>query len=200
MCVCFFFIAGHCESFTADFHWQLSRKFTCVTFRWCAKATLLNELSMSQINVFPLLFPLSLKKPQNPPLPWFLSCKSTLTLATDIPRWEFPFVQQRFWDSQDIIMQFVPIIRTLSQFYIPTEVPCSWTRVETTRLVCIFSLLLLPLSSHQVLKLELKEIREQQDLLFRYMNFLKQEGAVHVLQFCLAVGERVPRLLKIPLK
>ncbi|MEQ2184648.1 Sorting nexin-14, partial [Goodea atripinnis] len=42
-----------------------------------------------------------------------------------------------------------------------------------------------------VLKLELKEIREQQDLLFRFMNFLKQEGAVHVLQFCLAVGECV---------
>lgn len=41
----------------------------------------------------------------------------------------------------------------------------------------------------QVLKLELKEIREQQDLLFRFMNFLKQEGAVHVLQFCLAVGK-----------
>uniref|UniRef100_A0A8C9WGH5 Sorting nexin 14 n=1 Tax=Scleropages formosus TaxID=113540 RepID=A0A8C9WGH5_SCLFO len=40
-----------------------------------------------------------------------------------------------------------------------------------------------------VLKLELKEIREQQDLLFRFMNFLKQEGAVHVLQFCLTVGE-----------
>ncbi|XP_030800225.1 sorting nexin-14 isoform X3 [Camarhynchus parvulus] len=38
-----------------------------------------------------------------------------------------------------------------------------------------------------VLKLELKEIRDQQDLLFRFMNFLKQEGAVHVLQFCLAV-------------
>uniref|UniRef100_A0A8C7SY37 Sorting nexin 14 n=1 Tax=Oncorhynchus mykiss TaxID=8022 RepID=A0A8C7SY37_ONCMY len=36
-----------------------------------------------------------------------------------------------------------------------------------------------------VLKLELKEIREQQDLLFRFMNFLKQEGAVHVLQFLL---------------
>lgn len=46
--------------------------------------------------------------------------------------------------------------------------------------------------AHQVLKLELKEIREQQDLLFRFMNFLKQEGAVHVLQFCLAVGKRVP--------
>ncbi|XP_010119963.1 PREDICTED: LOW QUALITY PROTEIN: sorting nexin-14-like, partial [Chlamydotis macqueenii] len=38
-----------------------------------------------------------------------------------------------------------------------------------------------------VLKLELKEIRDQQDLLFRFMNFLKQEGAVHVLQFCLTV-------------
>ncbi|XP_061599661.1 sorting nexin-14-like isoform X3 [Cololabis saira] len=38
-----------------------------------------------------------------------------------------------------------------------------------------------------VLKLDLKEIREQQDLLFRFMNFLKQEGAVHVLQFCLTV-------------
>lgn len=41
----------------------------------------------------------------------------------------------------------------------------------------------------QVLKLELKEIREQQDLLFRFMNFLKQEGAVHVLQFLLTVGK-----------
>ncbi|MEQ2207882.1 Sorting nexin-14, partial [Xenoophorus captivus] len=40
-----------------------------------------------------------------------------------------------------------------------------------------------------VLKLELKEIRKQQDLLFRFLNFLKQEGAVHVLQFCLAVGK-----------
>lgn len=45
------------------------------------------------------------------------------------------------------------------------------------------------LLSDQVLKLELKEIRRQQDLLFRFMNFLKQEGAVHVLQFCLAVGK-----------
>lgn len=42
-----------------------------------------------------------------------------------------------------------------------------------------------------MLKLDLKEIREQQDLLFRFMSFLKQEGAVHVLQFCLAVGECV---------
>lgn len=41
----------------------------------------------------------------------------------------------------------------------------------------------------KVLKLELKEIRDQQDLLFRFMNFLKQEGAVHVLQFCLTVGK-----------
>lgn len=41
----------------------------------------------------------------------------------------------------------------------------------------------------QVLKLELKEIRAQQDLLFRFMKFLKQEGAVHVLQFCLTVGK-----------
>lgn len=41
----------------------------------------------------------------------------------------------------------------------------------------------------QVLKLELKEIREEQDLLFRFMNFLKQEGAVHMLQFCLTVGK-----------
>ncbi|KAM4528949.1 sorting nexin-14-like isoform 2-T2 [Fundulus diaphanus] len=46
-----------------------------------------------------------------------------------------------------------------------------------------------------VLKLELKEIREQQDLLFRFLNFLKQEGAVHVLQFCLAVEEFNNRIL-----
>ncbi|KAB0394331.1 hypothetical protein E2I00_005749, partial [Balaenoptera physalus] len=39
-----------------------------------------------------------------------------------------------------------------------------------------------------VLKLELKQIREQQDLLFRFMNFLKQEGAVHVLQICLTLS------------
>ncbi|XP_041832470.1 sorting nexin-14-like isoform X2 [Melanotaenia boesemani] len=46
-----------------------------------------------------------------------------------------------------------------------------------------------------VLKLELKEIREQQDLLFRFMNFLKQEGAVHVLQFCLAAEEFNDKIL-----
>ncbi|CAL1575061.1 unnamed protein product [Knipowitschia caucasica] len=47
-----------------------------------------------------------------------------------------------------------------------------------------------PLSKKpSVLKLELREIRRQQDLLFRFMNFLKHEGAVHVLQFCLAVEE-----------
>ncbi|KAM9703716.1 LOW QUALITY PROTEIN: sorting nexin-14-like [Menidia menidia] len=46
-----------------------------------------------------------------------------------------------------------------------------------------------------VLKLELREIRGQQDLLFRFMNFLKQEGAVHVLQFCLAVEEFNERIL-----
>ncbi|XP_061757406.1 sorting nexin-14-like isoform X1 [Nerophis ophidion] len=49
--------------------------------------------------------------------------------------------------------------------------------------------------STQVLKLELKEIREQQDLLFRFMNFLKQESAVHVLQFCLAVEELNDKIL-----
>uniref|UniRef100_A0AAQ4R9D1 Sorting nexin 14 n=1 Tax=Gasterosteus aculeatus aculeatus TaxID=481459 RepID=A0AAQ4R9D1_GASAC len=46
-----------------------------------------------------------------------------------------------------------------------------------------------------VLKLELKDIREQQDLLFRFMNFLKQEGAVHVLQFCLTVEEFNDKIL-----
>ncbi|XP_044773489.1 sorting nexin-14 isoform X7 [Neomonachus schauinslandi] len=47
-----------------------------------------------------------------------------------------------------------------------------------------------------VLKLELKQIREQQDLLFRFMNFLKQEGAVHVLQICLTVEEFNDRILR----
>ncbi|XP_057678665.1 sorting nexin-14-like [Corythoichthys intestinalis] len=47
-----------------------------------------------------------------------------------------------------------------------------------------------------VLKLELKEIREQQDLLFRFINFLKQEGAVHVLQFCLAAEELNDKILR----
>ncbi|XP_037606254.1 sorting nexin-14-like isoform X2 [Sebastes umbrosus] len=51
-----------------------------------------------------------------------------------------------------------------------------------------------------VLKLDLKEIREQQDLLFRFMNFLKQEGAVHVLQFCLAVEEFNDKILSPDLK
>ncbi|XP_051909318.1 sorting nexin-14-like [Hippocampus zosterae] len=50
-------------------------------------------------------------------------------------------------------------------------------------------------NKRSVLKLELKEIREQQDLLFRFMNFLKQEGAVHVLQFCLAVEELNDKIL-----
>ncbi|XP_063757865.1 sorting nexin-14-like isoform X2 [Eleginops maclovinus] len=49
--------------------------------------------------------------------------------------------------------------------------------------------------SLQVLKLDLKEIREEQDLLFRFMNFLKQEGAVHVLQFCLTVEEFNDKIL-----
>lgn len=49
----------------------------------------------------------------------------------------------------------------------------------------------------QVLKLELKEIRAQQDLLFRFINFLKQEGAVHVLQFCLTVGKGSPHAQQV---
>ncbi|XP_034018325.1 sorting nexin-14 isoform X2 [Thalassophryne amazonica] len=46
-----------------------------------------------------------------------------------------------------------------------------------------------------VLKLQLKEIREQQDLLFRFMKFLKQEGALHVLQFCLTLEELNNKIL-----
>ena len=66
--------------------------------------------------------------------------------------------------------------------------PLPWTHS------CLWVKLYFPLLS-QVLKLELKEIREQQDLLFRFMNFLKQEGAVHVLQFCLTVGKQsIPTL------
>ncbi|KAM9798302.1 sorting nexin-14-like [Neosynchiropus ocellatus] len=47
-----------------------------------------------------------------------------------------------------------------------------------------------------VLKVDLQEIRQQQDLLFRFMNFLKQEGAVHVLQFCLALEEFNDKILR----
>ncbi|XP_058469970.1 sorting nexin-14 isoform X3 [Solea solea] len=46
-----------------------------------------------------------------------------------------------------------------------------------------------------VLQLNLKQIRDEQDLLFRFMNFLKQEGAVHVLQFCLTVEEFNDKIL-----
>ncbi|XP_059842571.1 sorting nexin-14 isoform X4 [Hypanus sabinus] len=49
--------------------------------------------------------------------------------------------------------------------------------------------------TQSALKLELKEIRNQQDLLFGFMNLLKQEGAVHVLQFCLAVEEFNDKIL-----
>ncbi|TRY59164.1 hypothetical protein DNTS_032412 [Danionella cerebrum] len=61
---------------------------------------------------------------------------------------------------------------------------------ETRATSFIWSLL-----CRQVLKLDLKEIREQQDLLFRFMSFLKEEGAVHVLQFCLNVEEFNDRIL-----
>lgn len=37
--------------------------------------------------------------------------------------------------------------------------------------------------------MDLKEIKDHQDIFFRFMKFLKQEGAVHVLQFCLDVGK-----------
>ncbi|KAK2527722.1 Snx14 [Columba livia] len=57
-------------------------------------------------------------------------------------------------------------------------------------------LLLIFIDDSPVLKLELKEIRDQQDLLFWFMNFLKQEGAVHVLQFCLTVEEFNDRILR----
>uniref|UniRef100_A0A671YXB6 Sorting nexin 14 n=1 Tax=Sparus aurata TaxID=8175 RepID=A0A671YXB6_SPAAU len=66
---------------------------------------------------------------------------------------------------------------------------------ELPLLTATFLFAFSPSLSQQVLKLELKEIREQQDLLFRFMNFLKQEGAVHVLQFCLAVEEFNDRIL-----
>uniref|UniRef100_A0A8W4FL35 Sorting nexin-14 n=1 Tax=Sus scrofa TaxID=9823 RepID=A0A8W4FL35_PIG len=57
-------------------------------------------------------------------------------------------------------------------------------------------LLIIFIDDSPVLKLELKQIREQQDLLFRFMNFLKQEGAVHVLQICLTVEEFNDRILR----
>lgn len=50
--------------------------------------------------------------------------------------------------------------------------------------------------TQSALKLELKEIRSQQDLLFGFMNLLKQESAVHVLQFCLAVEEFNDKILR----
>ncbi|XP_072907794.1 sorting nexin-14 isoform X3 [Hemitrygon akajei] len=56
-------------------------------------------------------------------------------------------------------------------------------------------LLLIFIDNSPALKLELKEIRNQQDLLFGFMNLLKQEGAVHVLQFCLAVEEFNDKIL-----
>ncbi|XP_066468599.1 sorting nexin-14 isoform X2 [Tiliqua scincoides] len=46
------------------------------------------------------------------------------------------------------------------------------------------------------LKLDLKEIKDHQDIFFRFMKFLKQEGAVHVLQFCLDVEEFNDKILK----
>uniref|UniRef100_A0AAQ5ZUY0 PX domain-containing protein n=1 Tax=Amphiprion ocellaris TaxID=80972 RepID=A0AAQ5ZUY0_AMPOC len=61
--------------------------------------------------------------------------------------------------------------------------------------LCVSALQNFKFMDFTVLKLELKEIREQQDLLFRFMNFLKQEGAVHVLQFCLTVEEFNDKIL-----
>uniref|UniRef100_A0A6I8S063 Sorting nexin 14 n=1 Tax=Xenopus tropicalis TaxID=8364 RepID=A0A6I8S063_XENTR len=57
-------------------------------------------------------------------------------------------------------------------------------------------LLLIFMDDSPVLKMELQEIRKEQDLLFRFMNFLKQEGAVHVLQFCLTVEEFNDKILR----
>ncbi|XP_020648291.3 sorting nexin-14 isoform X2 [Pogona vitticeps] len=45
-------------------------------------------------------------------------------------------------------------------------------------------------------QLELKEIRGHQDLFFLFMNFLKKEGAVHVLQFYLDVEQFNDRILQ----
>ncbi|XP_069788334.1 sorting nexin-14 isoform X2 [Narcine bancroftii] len=50
--------------------------------------------------------------------------------------------------------------------------------------------------TQSALKLELNEIRNQQDLLFGFMNLLKQESAVHVLQFCLAAEELNDKILR----
>ncbi|KAF7246852.1 Sorting nexin-14 [Varanus komodoensis] len=47
-----------------------------------------------------------------------------------------------------------------------------------------------------VLQLDLKEIKAEQDLFFLFMNFLKKEGAVHVLQFYLDVEQFNDRILQ----
>ncbi|KAH0622122.1 hypothetical protein JD844_024144 [Phrynosoma platyrhinos] len=57
-------------------------------------------------------------------------------------------------------------------------------------------LLLIFIDDSPALQLELKEIRGHQDLFFLFMNFLKQEGAVHVLQFYLDVEQFNDRILQ----
>nr|XP_032829522.1 sorting nexin-14 isoform X2 [Petromyzon marinus] len=50
--------------------------------------------------------------------------------------------------------------------------------------------------SFTVLKLELKEIRKTQELLFLFMKFLKSQAVVHVLQFCLSVEDFNDKLIR----
>uniref|UniRef100_A0A8C5CPB3 Sorting nexin 14 n=1 Tax=Gadus morhua TaxID=8049 RepID=A0A8C5CPB3_GADMO len=120
-------------------------------------------------NLTEILFPYILP-------PKALDCRSLTLLIREV------LAGSVFLPSMDYLAD--PSLQNQPQLWF---LSCNATPTHATRstsgIICISCMML------QVLKLELKEIREQQDLLFRFMNFLKQEGAVHVLQFCLTVEE-----------
>lgn len=47
------------------------------------------------------------------------------------------------------------------------------------------------ISKVSTLATDLKSIRRNTDLLYSFMQFLKREGFVHLLQFCLDVGKHL---------
>lgn len=85
------------------------------------------------------------------------------------------------------IINYLVILATT---YKPRNTAPQNVRPETVEFLSNFSNKIKKMSA---LASDMKTIRKDTDLLYSFMQFLKKEGSVHLLQFCLDVGKTITK-------
>ncbi|KRT81499.1 hypothetical protein AMK59_5266, partial [Oryctes borbonicus] len=111
----------------------------------------------------------------------YLNCSNYTTLLREIFAGWVLLPTMDILADPNIINLFVVLSTNKQKFHTPVVIPHE--KVE------MFSTFIEKNMEHSALALDLKTVLKSQNLLYHFMQFLKKEGYVHILQFCLDVEQ-----------